>query len=346
MSRDLTRPPILEVENLRVTFETPHGPIVAVNDASLHVREGERVGIVGESGSGKSATALAIMGLHQRAHVEGKIQFGNEQLVGAPERTMRRIRGPEVGLVFQDPLSALDPVMTIGRQITEVLTIRGASQRQARARAIDILGRVGVARAAERMDDYPHQFSGGMRQRVMLAAAVIAEPRLLIADEPTTALDVRVQAQVLKLIRELTEERHMGLLLITHDLAVVAGNTDRVYVMYGGRVVETCDTDSLFYETAHPYAWGLLSSVPRTDAIGAGRLQAIRGQPPTSNATDLGCVFADRCDHVQDRCRTTSPPLAEVRPGHLAACVRAGELVRPGHLPTWPSDAVTERAVR
>ncbi len=344
--RDAARPPFLSVEGLRVTFETSDGPIVAVDDASLHVAEGERVGIVGESGSGKSATALAIMGLHQRAHVEGRIRFGDEQLVDAPERTMRRIRGPQIGLVFQDPLSALDPVMTIGRQITEVLTIRGVRQREARARAIDILGRVGVVRAAERMDDYPHQFSGGMRQRVMLAAAVIAEPRLLIADEPTTALDVRVQAQVLRLIHELTDERHMGLLLITHDLAVVAGNTDRVYVMYGGRVVETCDTDSLFYETRHPYAWGLLSSVPRTDAFGAGRLKAIRGQPPTSNATQPGCVFADRCDHVLDICRSTRPPLAEVHPGHRAACVRAGELTRPGHLPTWPPGAAPEGDVR
>jgi oligopeptide/dipeptide ABC transporter ATP-binding protein len=282
------------------------------------------------------------MGLHQRAQIEGSIRFGDEQLVDARGSTMRRIRGPEIGLVFQDPLSALDPVMTIGNQITEVLTIRGVRPREARARAIDILGRVGVARAAQRIDDYPHQFSGGMRQRVMLAAAVIAEPRLLIADEPTTALDVRVQAQVLRLIHELTEERHMGLLLITHDLAVVAGNTDRVYVMYSGRVVENCETDSLFYETVHPYAWGLLGSVPRTDALGTRRLEAIRGQPPTSHATLAGCVFADRCDHVQETCRAARPQLAEVRPGHNAACVRAGELSRPGHLPRWPSDAVTK----
>jgi oligopeptide/dipeptide ABC transporter ATP-binding protein len=335
--RDLASQPLLVVEGLRVTFETPHGPVVAVDGASLEVRQGERVGIVGESGSGKSATALSIMGLHQRALIEGDIHFDGEQLVAASPRILRRVRGPEIGLVFQDPLSALDPVTTIGSQITEVLTVRGVRAREARARAIDILQRVGVTRAAERMDDYPHQFSGGMRQRVMIAAAVIAEPRLLIADEPTTALDVRVQAQVLRLIHDLTEERHMGLLLITHDLAVVAGNTDRVYVMYGGRVVESCDTDSLFYETVHPYAWGLLGSVPRTDSMGAGRLQAIRGQPPTSNAAPQGCVFAERCDHVVDACRMTRPDLVQVRPGHAAACIRATQLARPGHLPTWPA---------
>lgn len=319
---------LLTVRGLSVSFATPSGLLPAVEHLDLDVGHGECVGVVGESGSGKSVAALSLLGLHHGADVTGSALFEGRELIGASERELRALRGTEIGLVFQDPLSALNPVATIGDQITEVIRIRGVGRKAAREQAIDILERVGVTRAASRIDDYPHQFSGGMRQRVLIAAAVIAEPKLLIADEPTTALDVRVQAQVLDLIRDLSEERKMSVILITHDLGVVAGFTERVYVMYAGRVLESSSTESLFHDAAHPYTWGLMGSLPRIDVAADGPLQAIPGQPPSPFNRPSGCVFADRCSHAREACWLERPPLLTVTTGNSnkSACLFADEL--------------------
>ncbi|HEY0247356.1 MAG TPA: ABC transporter ATP-binding protein [Gryllotalpicola sp.] len=268
--------PLLAIEGLRIAYPGPGAESVEVVhgiDVTLH--RGRRLALVGESGSGKSVTARAVLQLDLDARLEGSIRLDGEELVGAPSRRIRAIRGRRVGLVFQDPLAALNPVMTIGWQIMQPLLIRGVGKREARRRGTELLERLGVHNASERFDDYPHQFSGGMRQRVVIAIAVIAEPELLIADEPTTALDVRVQAQVLELLDELAEERSMSVLLITHDLGIVAGFADEVVVMRQGEVVEHADVDTLFASPRHPYTRGLLGAVPRIDADPSVRLLSV-----------------------------------------------------------------------
>lgn len=266
---------MLSISDLRVSYPGPEGPIEVVHGVSLSLEKGRKLALVGESGSGKSVTARAILQLDPDATLSGSITLDGSQLVGASARDLRAVRGSRVGLVFQDPLTSLNPVMRIGWQIMQPLLIRGVSKKAARQRGIDLLGRLGVTDAARRFDDYPHQFSGGMRQRVVIAIAVIADPELLIADEPTTALDVRVQAQVLELLHEVADERGMSVLLITHDLAIVAGFADEVVVMRHGEVVETAPVDDLFASPQHPYTRGLLGAVPRIDADPTTRLRSI-----------------------------------------------------------------------
>jgi oligopeptide/dipeptide ABC transporter ATP-binding protein len=331
------REPLLEVRDLSVTFATEQGSVRAVNGLDLDVARSERVGIVGESGSGKSVTARAILRLLDNAEIRGRIRFNGIDLVAAPSDILRGVRGAEIGLVLQDPLSALNPVMTIGDQVTETLRIRGVSRAAARRSAVEILGRVGFDQASARLDDYPHQFSGGMRQRVLIAAATIAEPQLLIADEPTTALDVRTQAQVLDLLQELAEERKMAMLLISHDMAVVAGFTQRVLVMYAGKCVEESTTDHLFYSATHPYTWGLLGSVPAMDREPPLRLPTISGQPPSPIALPPGCSFHPRCTYAQRICREEVPALVVRRGAEFpSACHFAGSIPRPPYLPARP----------
>ena len=266
---------LLEIQGLSVGYATAQGDVEVVHDVDISVPRGRRVALVGESGSGKSVTARAVLQLDQDARYDGSIRFRSEELLGLPPKRMRALRGSDIGLVFQAPLTSLNPVMTVGWQIMQPLVIRGVSKREARRRGIDLLGRLGVADAEKRFDDYPHQFSGGMRQRVVIAIAVIGEPELLIADEPTTALDVRVQAQVLELLVGLAEERDMSVMLITHDLGIVAGFAEQVVVMKRGRVVEANDVDSLYRSPQHPYTRGLLGAVPRIDGDPEQRLLAV-----------------------------------------------------------------------
>ena len=326
---------LLSVRNLRVSFPTPDGPVVAVDSLDLEMKRGERVGLVGESGSGKSVTALATLGLLRGARVEGQVWYEGRELLSASGAVRRRVRGAGIGLIFQDPLSSLNPIMTVGDQIAEALTIRGTSRREAVQRSVELLSRVGIRNAGRRLRDYPHQFSGGMRQRAMIAIALAANPALLIADEPTTALDVIVQAQVLELLEELAAERHMALLLITHDLGIVAGNTDRVMVMYAGRVVEESPVDQFFYGSTMPYTWGLLGSLPRLDRPPVQSLPIIGGQPPSPLRRPAGCAFHPRCVYAKEVCKQEVPELAvHERDDHRSACHFAGSLPRPDFLPT------------
>jgi oligopeptide/dipeptide ABC transporter ATP-binding protein len=332
--------PLLAVHDLKVDFRVRGGWLRAVDGLDLEIGRGQRVGLVGESGSGKSVTALAILGLLRNARVTGSIEFDRIDLLAGGQRTLRKVRGSRIGLVFQDPLSSLNPVMRVGDQIGESLRIRGATRSTAHRTTVDLLERVGIPDAASRVTDFPHQFSGGMRQRVVIAIALAAQPDLLIADEPTTALDVVVQAQVLGLLEELARERQMALLLITHDLSVVAGHADRVVVMYAGRVVEEDNVDEFFYASTMPYSWGLIGSVPRLDAEPEEMLPTIGGQPPSPGSAQRGCVFHPRCAYVQEICRREAP-LAIIHPGddHPSACHFAGQLPRPAFLPTRPEVA-------
>lgn len=325
--------PLLSIRGLRITFQTEDGPVVAVDGLDLDVRVGERLGLVGESGSGKTATAMSILGLHTRARVEGEIRFAGTDLLHVSERELRDFRGARIGLVMQDSLSSLNPSMSVGDQITEPLIARGMPRADARRRAEGLLESVGIADVAARLGDYPHQFSGGMRQRVMIAIALSGDPELLIADEPTSALDVRVQGQFLDLLDTLTRDRDLAVLLISHDMGVVAGFVDRTIVMYAGRALEEHSTDGLFKEATHPYTWGLLGSIPRLDADEGSRLVAISGQPPAITAVPPGCPFHPRCDHAQDRCAIDVPQLM-VHPNddHPCACHFAGDLPRPAHI--------------
>jgi oligopeptide/dipeptide ABC transporter ATP-binding protein len=334
----MTPEPLLKIRDLRVTFATKQGPIHAVRSLDLDVGHSERVGVVGESGSGKSVSARAVLRLLENAEIRGSIWFDGIDLLAAPSQVVQDIRGAQIGLVLQDPLSALDPVMNIGDQVTEALRIRGISRPVARRRAVELLGRVGLANASARLDQYPHEFSGGMRQRVLIAAATIAEPKLLIADEPTTALDVRTQAQVLDLLQDLSEERRMAIILISHDMAVVAGFTQRVLVMYAGRCVEESTTDYLFYQATHPYTWGLLGSIPPLDREPPLRLPTIQGQPPSPIAVPAGCSFHPRCPYAQAICREEVPALVVRHGGYPSACHFAGALARPSYLPGPPDN--------
>ena len=319
---------LLSVDNLTVAFATGRGPVNAVESVTLSIAPGEVLGIVGESGSGKSVTALAIMGLLPRPPARvlaGRIVFEGTELLGLSERGLRRIRGPGIGMVFQEPMSSLNPVFTIGDQIGETLRAHerlGPAAR--RTRTVALLDRVGIPSAARRLDDYPHQMSGGQRQRVMIAIALACNPRLLIADEPTTALDVTIQAQILDLLLELRAERGMAVMLITHNMGVVAETADRVLVMYSGQVVEQSPAAALFERPAHPYTSGLLACVPSLD-MDLHRLHAIAGSLPDPARRPTGCRFAPRCPlHTAD-CDAAVPPLLAVHAGHEAACIRAAQ---------------------
>ena len=315
---------VLEVRDLRTVFRTRAGTIHAVNDVSFSVREGELLGVVGESGSGKSVTMMSLLGLLPVPPAEisgGPVTFEGKDLLRLPPREMRRVRGGRIGFVFQDPMTSLNPVLTVGFQIMEPLKKHmGMGRRQARARAAELLALVGIPAASARLDDYPHQFSGGMRQRVMIAIALACEPKLLIADEPTTALDVTIQAQILELMAELRQRLGMAVIWITHDLGVIAGIADRVLVMYGGQIVEHAPVDQLFADPRHPYTQALLTTVPRVRGERAKRLTAIAGQPPILGALPDFCTFRDRCPYAFDLCHRLNPQRYEVEPMHDAAC--------------------------
>ncbi len=315
---------LLDVENLHVEFRTRDGVAKAINGASFTLDEGETLAILGESGSGKSVTAQAIMGILDTppAYITGgAVMYCGTDLLRLPEEQRRRVRGAEISMIFQDALSALNPVFPVGWQIAEMFRIhRGINKSDARARAISLMERVKIPGAKDRVDAYPHQFSGGMRQRIMIAMAIALDPAVLIADEPTTALDVTVQAQIMQLLADLQTERKMGLILITHDLGVVADVANRIAVMYAGRIVEQAGVYELYGRPAHPYTKALLESIPRLDQKGQ-ELAAIRGLPPNLTRIPPGCPFNPRCRYVRDICRVGEPPvLREVVPGRLAAC--------------------------
>jgi oligopeptide transport system ATP-binding protein len=325
--------PLLSVRDLRITFGSGSRTVHAVNGVSYDLAAGETLGIVGESGCGKSVSALAVMRLlpkpASRVDSETSIEFDGTELTALSDGEMRRLRGEELAMIFQDPMTSLNPSLTIGRQLTEVLEVhRKMKPRDAQARAIELLEMVGIPQSHKRLRDYPHQFSGGMRQRVMIAIALALEPKLLIADEPTTALDVTIQAQILDLMRAVVTDRGTALILITHDLGVVAGLCVRVMVMYAGHIVEEATTWELFGRPRHPYTVGLLRSIPRLDEDRPQELVPIEGQPPDLSRTIEGCPFAARCFNVQDRCRTEMPPLAQApdaAAGHRIACFYPAE---------------------
>jgi oligopeptide transport system ATP-binding protein len=321
---------LLEVDNLSVEFHTNDGVVKAVTDLAWELRAGETLAILGESGSGKSVSVQSIMGLIPMPPgriTGGSVRYQGTELVGASHAMMRGIRGPEIAMIFQDPLSGLNPVYRVGWQIAEMFRVhRGLSRRAAMDEAVELMGRVGISNPAARARQYPHHFSGGMRQRAMIAMALALEPKVLIADEPTTALDVTVQAQIMDLLGQLQEETQMGLVLITHDLGVVASVADRVVVMYAGRAVETGQSDDFYAAPAHPYSRGLMSSVPRL--IGdLSRLQSIPGVPPSLVSLPTGCAFHPRCPYVIERCVAERPRLMPLpdRSG-ASACHRTGEL--------------------
>jgi peptide/nickel transport system ATP-binding protein/oligopeptide transport system ATP-binding protein len=316
---------LLEVQDLEVAFATEDGLVRAVSGVSFTVSRGEVVAIVGESGSGKSVTVMTLMGLTRspNSRFAGTARLRGEDLVSASEEQLEDIRGKEIAMIFQDPISSLSPVQRVGAQIVEQIRAHeNISKAAALDRAIELMGRVGIPNARERARAYPHEFSGGMRQRVMIAMALSLSPSVLIADEPTTALDVTIQAQILDEIRQLSAESDAGVIFVTHDLGVVADIADRVLVMYAGRLVEQGTVDEIFYDPQHPYTWGLLGSVTRVDRDPPRRLPAIPGQPPSLVATPEGCAFRPRCPHAFDRCRELpplAPRLAEA-PGHLDRC--------------------------
>jgi len=319
----MVSPPLLSIDRLTVEFRRDHGWSTAVEEVSFDIAEGECVGVVGESGSGKSVTALSILRLHARGAARfpaGAILYAGRDLLRASERDLRRLRGHEIAMVFQDPMSSLNPVLTICDQISESLRLhQGMSRGLARRRAIELLDHVRIPDAARRVDEYPHRLSGGMRQRVMIAIAIACRPRLLIADEPTTALDVTIQAQILELLRDLRAELGMAVMLISHDLGVIAEFARRVVVMYAGRVVEDAGVDALFASPGHPYTEGLMASMPPLEG-GVGRLYAIPGRIPDLDEAISGCRFAPRCAHVEAICRAAPPALVAIDPSHRVRC--------------------------
>ncbi len=327
------RKPLLSVRDLAVSFNTEEGAVPAVDGVDFELEAGEVVAVVGESGSGKSVTAMSLMGLTRSANttISGAAEFEGTELLTASDEELRRIRGNRMAMIFQDPMSSLDPVYRVADQIVEQIQAhRDVGSREARERAIELLGAVGIPDAAARADAYPHEFSGGMRQRAMIAMALSLEPSLLIADEPTTALDVTIQAQILRLLEDLNRERDLATILITHDLGVVAEIADRVLVMYAGKVVEQGTLDEIFYDPQHPYTWGLLGSLTRLDRPRPKRLPQIGGSPPSLLALPQGCPFRPRCPHEFSEC-TQLPPL-EARPpdapGHCDRCWLSPEAKR------------------
>lgn len=315
--------PLLSLRDLEVKFFTRRATIHAVNGISFDLNAGDTLGIVGESGCGKSVSSLALMGILSKTGrvTNGEVIFEDRDLLKLSSSQMRSVRGRQIAMIFQDPMTSLNPVLTIGRQITEVLkTHLQMDKESARKEAASLLDRVGIPSAAERLGDYPHQFSGGMRQRVMIAMAIACHPRILIADEPTTALDVTIQAQILDLLRSLVAEEEMALVLITHDLGVVAGVCERTNVMYAGRFVETGTTRDLFKGPQHPYTLGLLRSVPRLDRPKTARLETIKGSPRDQTQILTGCSFAPRCAYATDESWAETPVLREAAPGHRVAC--------------------------
>ena len=313
---------LLEVEDLTIRFTTPDGDVTAGDRIAFQVAKGETVGLVGESGSGKSQAVLAIMGLlAKNGRASGTVRFGDKNLLTLSAPDMNGVRGVDIAMIFQDPMTALNPYLKIARQMTEVLVEhRGTDASSAKRKAVELLDLVGIPDAKSRIDLYPHEFSGGMRQRVMIAIALLCEPKLLIADEPTTALDVTVQAQILELLQDLKRERDMAILLITHDLGVVAGLADRLLVMYGGRIVEEGPVDPVFATPAHPYTKGLLNASPRLDETRADQLPTIPGQPPNLQALPKGCAFAPRCGQRFDRCDGEAPRLRPIGAERQKAC--------------------------
>jgi peptide/nickel transport system ATP-binding protein len=315
--------PVLEIKDLSTHIQLTKSVVQAVGNVDLHIEPGETLGLVGESGCGKSMTGLSIMGLlPPGGHIAGgSVKLDGRELVGLAEPELRRIRGNDIAMIFQDPLTSLDPTKTIGYQVAEPVRLhRGASKKEALDRAAEVLGLVGLPRPSERLSDYPHQLSGGLRQRVMIAMALSCEPRLLIADEPTTALDVTIQAQILALLDDLKSRLGMAMLLITHDMGVIAGHSDRVNVMYAGRLVEEAETGGLFEHMHHPYTQALLASIPRLDQDARKRLANIPGIPPDLSNPPVGCRFAARCSRATDKCRTDEPPLAGASLDHRYSC--------------------------
>ena len=345
--------PLLSVRDLAVTFGSGDRVVNAVNGITYDLMRGETLGVVGESGSGKSVSSLALMRLLPKpaAHIRsGSIVFEDEEILTLPEEAVREMRGDRMAMIFQDPMTSLNPVLSIERQVTEVLeTHRKLRRRGAIDRAVELLELVGIPAARRRLNDYPHQFSGGMRQRVMIAMALACDPQLLIADEPTTALDVTIQAQILDLMRVAVKERGTSLMLITHDLGVVAGMADTINVMYAGHLMERAPTAELFGRPRLPYTVGLLRSIPRLDERARGHLVPIQGQPPDLSREIVGCPFAPRCFNAQDRCREEMPPLAQApnaADGHLVACwyPAEGETMVPSGFAAESTTVAAERA--
>ena len=326
--------PLLEVENLHVEFRTREGVAKAVNGVSYSVRGGQTLAVLGESGSGKSVTAQAIMGILDTPPgyvTDGEVRFRGKDILKIDEEERRKLRGASIAMIFQDALSALNPVFSVGWQIGEMFRVhQGMSRKDAKIKAIELMDKVKIPSAKERVNDYPHQFSGGMRQRVMIAMSIALNPQVLIADEPTTALDVTVQAQVMDLLAELQRESGMGLILITHDLGVVADVADRIAVMYAGRIVEEADVNEIYANPAHPYTQGLLRSIPRLDLKGHD-IEVIKGLPPTLTRMPTGCAFHPRCPRVQERCKDEVPPLYDVSPGRGSACHFWQEVLEDNH---------------
>ena len=321
--------PLLDIRNLKVDFKTPEGTVKAVDDISYEVAPGETVAVVGESGSGKSVSAAAVMGLvpSPPGTVSGEVLFDGKNLLACDEESLRVIRGGQIGMVFQEPMTSLNPVLTIGTQLREAMELHlGLTTAQADARAVELLKTVGISEPESRLKQYPHHFSGGMRQRVMIAIALSCEPALVIADEPTTALDVTIQAQILQLMKDLTGDLGVALILITHNLGIVARYADRVNVMYAGRIVESGTTQEIFAQPRHPYTIGLLSSVPRLDKPRSEKLVPIEGQPPDLSRLGPGCAYQPRCLHAVGQCAGERPTLDPVFEGHSAACFRSAHL--------------------
>ncbi len=321
---EIPRRKVLEVEDIHTRFHTRDGTIYAVNGVGFDLDEGELLGVVGESGCGKSVTMLSMLKLLPMPPAEivsGRAWLDGKDLMALDAEELRRVRGAEVGFIFQDPMTSLNPVLTIGYQLMEPLrTHLGMGRSAARRRAVEMLERVGIPSAEDRLSAFPHQFSGGMRQRVMIAIALACNPKLLIADEPTTALDVTIQAQILDLVKELRRQFGIAIIWITHDLGVLAGLADRIAVMYAGQIVERADVGSLYGRPQHPYTRGLLGTLPRLDGTRANRLATIPGQPPHLSEPPRGCPFVSRCAHAFDACRRENPPLLPVGGGHEVAC--------------------------
>ena len=314
---------VLDVKNLKIDFHTYAGEVKAIRNVSFHLNKGETLAIVGESGSGKSVTTRSIIGLLARNAkiMGGEINFHGQNLLDLSEKDWQDIRGNKIAMIFQDPMTSLDPTMKIGQQIAEpLMKHKGASKKEAWAKALEMMKAVGIPHAEERINQYPHQFSGGMRQRVMIAMSLICEPKLIIADEPTTALDVTIQAQILDLMKDLKEKLDTSIILITHDLGVVADLCSRINVMYGGLIIEEGTTEDIFYRSKHPYTWGLLRSVPNPKSELKEKLIPIEGQPPDLLKPPVGCPFTARCDYAMKICKEKQPPLFYIAKGHKSAC--------------------------